>query len=146
MDIHHEMTIHNTPERVYDALTKIEDLEVWMGHPVAGRLDVGGVLEIHFHRGTMKLEIIRLEPGHLVTWRVIEGVWPMDGLEQFQVITWILEPYEVNTLISFRMEGWPHDDGIYASVSYKWASLMLRLKVHLGDTREIEGFLVRQVV
>jgi hypothetical protein len=56
-----------------------------------------------------------------------------------------LEPYEVNTLVSFRMEGWPRDDGVYASVSYKWASFMMRLKVYLGDTREIDGFMVRQM-
>jgi uncharacterized protein YndB with AHSA1/START domain len=87
MDIHHEMIIHNTPERVYEALTKIDDLEVWMGHSVIGRLEVGGVIEIQFHRGTMKLEIIKLETGRLVQWRVIEGMWPMEGIDQSQVIT-----------------------------------------------------------
>ena len=80
MDIHHEMIIHNTPERVYEALTKIGDLEVWMGHPVMGRLEVGGVIEIQFHRGTMKLEIVGLEAGRLVQWRVIEGMETKDQI------------------------------------------------------------------
>jgi hypothetical protein len=39
------------------------------------------------------------------------------------------------------MDGWPRDDDIYASVSYKWASFMVRLKVYLGDTREMNTFL-----
>lgn len=42
------------------------------------------------------------------------------------------------------MEGWPRDDGVYASVSYKWALFMMRLKIFMGDTHEIEGFLIRQ--
>jgi hypothetical protein len=42
--------------------------------------------------------------------------------------------------MDFRMEGWPKDDA-YASVSYKWASFMVRLKIYRDDTREIERFL-----
>ncbi len=144
MDIHHEMIIHNTPERVYEALTNMNDLKIWMGAPVVGQVQAGAVIEIQFPSRTMKLEITGLEAGRRVQWRVIEPMWPMEGISQAQVITWTLEPYEVNTLVSFRMEGWPRDDGVYASVSYKWASFMMRLKVYMGDTREIEGFMVRQ--
>jgi hypothetical protein len=39
------------------------------------------------------------------------------------------------------MEGWPQDDDTYASVSYKWASFMVRLKIYIGDRREIATFL-----
>ncbi len=39
------------------------------------------------------------------------------------------------------MAGWPQDDDAYASVSYKWALFMVRLKIYLGDTREIADFL-----
>jgi uncharacterized protein YndB with AHSA1/START domain len=145
MDIHLEMIIHNTPKRVYEALTNMDDLEVWMGAPVLGRAEVGAVIEIQFQPRKMKLETIVLEAGRRVQWRVIEPMWPMEGIDQAQVITWTLEPFEVNTLVSLRMEGWPRDDGVYASVSYKWASFMMRLKVYMGDTREIEGFMVRQV-
>jgi uncharacterized protein YndB with AHSA1/START domain len=145
MDIHHEMIVHNTPERVYGALTQTEHLSVWLGAPVAGQAEVGAVIAIQFERRTMKLEITVLEAGRRVQWRVLEPMWPMEGIDQAQLVTWTLEPYEVNTLVSFRMEGWPRDDGVYASVSYKWASFMMRLKVYLGDTREIDGFMVRQM-
>ncbi len=145
MDIHHEMIIHNTPQRVYEAITIADNLAVWLGAPVVCRTEVGSVIEVQFPNRTMKLEISELEAGRRVQWRVIEPMWPVEGINQVQVITWTLEPYEVNTLVSFRMEGWPRDDGVYASVSYKWASLMMRLKVYMGDTREIEGLMVRQV-
>jgi hypothetical protein len=43
--------------------------------------------------------------------------------------------------VDFRMQGWLQDDDGYASLSYKWASLMVRLKIYLGDTRDIASFL-----
>ncbi len=144
MDIHHEMIIHNTPGRVYTALSNLDDLKVWLGALVLGRVEVGAAIEIQFDPRVLKLKITGLEPERRVQWQVIQPVWPAEGIDQKQVITWTLEPYEVNTLVSFRMQGWPRDDGVYASVSYKWAAFMLRLKVYMGDIREIEGFMLRQ--
>ena len=88
---------------------------------------------------TLKLEVIGLEAAKQVQWRVLQPVWPTQPVDQ--VITWTLIPYESSTLVDLRMEGWPEDDDTYASVSYKWASFMMRLKIHLGDTREIATFL-----
>jgi uncharacterized protein YndB with AHSA1/START domain len=45
MDIHHEMIIHNRPERVYEALTQQGDLEVWMGAPTIARPEVSSIIE-----------------------------------------------------------------------------------------------------
>ena len=39
------------------------------------------------------------------------------------------------------MQGWPLDDDIYASVSYKWAQFMVRLKDYLGDNHEMASLL-----
>src|SRR5512146_2099425 len=100
MDIHHEMIVHNTPEKVYEALTRAEDLAVWWGAPVAGRSEVGAVIEIQFDRNTMKLAITGLEEGRLVQWRVIQGMWPIEGITAEQVMTWRIEPYETNALVS----------------------------------------------
>lgn len=137
MDIHHAMIVHNKPNRLYEALTQQHDLEVWMGASTVAQTEVGGALEFRFKQGqrTLKLEVIHLETEKQIQWRVVQPVWPIDlgG----QVITWTLTPYEVNTLVDFRMEGWPQDDDVYASVSYKWASFMMRLKIYMGDTREI---------
>jgi len=141
MDIHHAMMVHNKPDRLYEALTQQRDLEVWMGAPTIGKPEVGSMIEFQYDQGqrTLKMEVTRLEAGKLVQWRVIQPVWPSDTADQ--VITWTLTPYESSTLVDLRMEGWPQDDDVYASVSYKWASFMVRLKIYMGDTREIETFL-----
>ena len=142
MDIHHAMIVRNiTPDRLYEALTQQRDLEVWMGAPTLARPEAGSTLVVQFDQGerTLKMEVTRLEVGKQVQWRVIQPVWPTDAVDQ--VIIWTLIPYESSTLADFRMEGWPQDDDTYASVSYKWASFMMRLKIYMGDTREIATFL-----
>jgi uncharacterized protein YndB with AHSA1/START domain len=142
MDIHHAMVVHNQPRRLYEALTQPRDLAVWMDAPTVGESEVGSVIEFHHDQGQriLKLAIIDLEDSVLVRWRVAQPVWPSDAAEQ--VITWTLLPFHGSTLVDFRMDGWPRDNDIYASVSYKWASFMVRLKVYMGDTREMATFLV----
>ena len=142
MDIHHAMVVHNQPYRLYEALTQPRDLAVWMDAPTVGESEVGSVIEFHHDQGQriLKLAIIDLEESVLVRWRVAQPVWPRDAVEQ--VITWTLLPFHGSTLVDFRMDGWPRDNDIYASVSYKWASFMVRLKVYMGDTREMATFLV----
>jgi len=143
MIIHHSAMIHNTsPARVYEALTQQAELEVWWGAPTVARPEVGSMVEIHFDQGqrVFKLEIIRLEQEKVVQWRVVQPMWPVQaGMEQ--VITWTLEPYETSTLVDLRLDGWPQDDDVYASVSYKLATYLFKLKVYLGDTREIDPIL-----
>ena len=141
MDIHHAMMVRTSPARMFEALTTAHDLEVWMGAPTIARPEAGAVLEFHFDQGQriLKVEVTCLEAGKLVQWRVLQPVWPIEPTEQ--TITWTLSPYEDFTLVDFRMQGWPQDDDVYASVSYKQASFMMRLKIYLGDTREIASLL-----
>ena len=141
MEIHHAMMVHNKPDRLYEALTRQSDLQVWMGAPTLAKPEVGSTIKFQFDQGqrTLKMEVTRLEAGKQVQWRVIQPVWPIEAADQ--TVTWTLIPYESSTLVDFRMEGWPQDDDVYASVSYKWASFMVRLKIYMGDTREIATFL-----
>lgn len=141
MDIHHAMVVHNQPDRLYAALTQPHDLAVWMGAPTLARPEVGSVIEFHFDGGEriLKVEIVGLEKGKLVRWRVTQPVWPAEATEQ--TMTWTLLPFHGSTLVDLRMTGWPQDDDTYASVSYKLASFMVRLKIYMGDTREIATLL-----
>jgi uncharacterized protein YndB with AHSA1/START domain len=138
MEIHHAMIIRNVlPDKAYEALTQAHHLERWMDAPTHGQAEVGATFEFYFDQGqrVLKMEITHLEVGKLVQWRVLEPMWPIDQIEQ--TITWTLTPYESSTLVDFRMAGWPFDNEIFASVSYKWALFMTRLKLYLGDTREL---------
>ena len=55
-----------------------------------------------------------------------------------QMITWTLStPWESGTLVDFRMGNWLEDEEPYSSNSFKWASLMLRLRVYMDDIRDV---------
>lgn len=138
MDIHHATILRDQPPaRIYTALTQPDELSIWMSAPVLGQPEVGTMLTFQYDGGlrALNMEITRLEPGQIVQWRVIEPIWGVGG--GVQVITWTLSPYNTSTLIDFRMEGWGEDDEVYASVSYKWASFMMRLRLYLGDKRDV---------
>ncbi len=143
MDIHHAMMVRNRPDRLYQALTRPEDLSVWMDAPATAQAEVGSMVEFQYDQGkrSLKVRVTRLEEGRLVQWRVVQPMWPADAIELEQTVTWTLTPYESSTLVDFRMQGWREDDEAYASVSYKWASFMMRLKIYMGDIREIASLL-----
>ena len=143
MDIHHGMAVRAAePERLYKGLTRQDDLAVWMGVPTLARPEVGSLVEFRVNQGKfiMQMEVIRLEADSLVQWRQIQPIW-QTGREVSmpdQIITWTLSsPFESGTLVDFRMGEWLEDDEAYSSNSFKWASLMLRLRVYMGDTRDV---------
>jgi uncharacterized protein YndB with AHSA1/START domain len=146
MDIHHAMVVRTQPERVFEVLTVASELQVWMGAPTVGGAAIGSELVFQYDQGQriLRFKIVRLEPGRLVEWQVLDPAWPRVASEQ--VIRWGLRLFEGSTLVDLRMTGWPEDDDIFASVSYKLASFMVRLKIYLGDTREIEQFPPVQIV
>jgi uncharacterized protein YndB with AHSA1/START domain len=141
MDIHHGMAVRAEPERLYEALTRQDDLAIWMGASTLARPEVGSLVEFRFAQGfIMQMEVIRLEADSLVQWRQIRPVWHTVGGVSMpdQIITWTLStPWESGTLVDFRMGGWLEDDETYSSNSLKWASFMLRLRVYMGDTRDV---------
>ena len=148
MDIHHAMIVRSRPERLYEALTRAEDLSVWMAAPVVieppGPAEVGSVIEFRYeaHR-QLRVAVTGLEAGRSVRWQVTQPIWFPAPVNAAQAITWTLSPYESSTLVDFRMGGWEAEDDAYASVSYKWASFMMRLKIYAGDVREIADLLER---
>jgi uncharacterized protein YndB with AHSA1/START domain len=143
MDIHHGMAVRGAqPERLYKALTRQDDLAVWMGVPTLARPEVGSLVEFQADQGKfiMQMEVIRLEADSLVQWRQIRPIWQtVSGVSMpDQMITWTLStPWESGTLVDFRMGDWLEDEEPYSSNSFKWASLMLRLRVYMDDIRDV---------
>lgn len=145
METHLAMIVRDqSPDRLFAALTQQSELAVWMDAPTLARPEVGAMLEFQYDQGkrTLKLEVIALEAGRLVQWRMRQVPWTSEPVDQ--VVTWTLTPYESSTLVDFRMEGWQEGDENYASASYKWAMFMVRLKVYLGDRREIATLLPKE--
>lgn len=149
MDFHHGMIVRTHQERVYQALTQAGHLSVWMAAPVSveppGLIEIGSIITFDYSQGqdpgrSLIARVRELIPGKLIRWEMERTVWQMPSGAP-QAILWTLNDYAGSTLVDVRVGAWPGDDETYASVSYKLASFMMRLKIYLGDLREIEDML-----
>lgn len=146
MVIHHDMIVRTSPERVFHALTQPKDLSTWMAAPTAidppGQAAVGSVIAFQYGpQRSLIVQVTAVEMGRLLRWQISQPMWQRNQPELPQTATWTLTPYESSTLVDLRVDGWDEEEEAYASVSYKWASFMMRLKMYLGDLREIVDML-----
>jgi uncharacterized protein YndB with AHSA1/START domain len=140
MEILLEMAVRVSPDRVYAALTEREGLVAWLAPDVTAEPRPGSIAEFRFDGGkrVMRVEIVTLDPGRKVGWRVLEGVWQVtEGRESGEsgkgLITWELSsPFgPERCLVHFRHDGWETAEGAFASVNFKWATFMMNLKTYL---------------
>lgn len=142
MFIHHDMIVRASPEQVFHALTHVEDLSTWMAAPTTisppGQAAEGSIIAFQYGpQRSLIVQVAALEMGRLLRWQISQAMWQRNQPELPQAATWTLTPYESSTLVDLRLDGWGEEEEAYASVSYKWASFMMRLKIYLGDLREI---------
>jgi hypothetical protein len=73
-DIYHRIGVRSTSTNdVYSALTTIDGLSGWWTNDTHGDPGLGGKVEFRFPQGGFDMEVIELEPGELVRWRVVDG-------------------------------------------------------------------------
>lgn len=126
-EILHALITSAAPETVYQALTEQAGLAVWLCPDTSAEPRAGSIAEFRFDRGTIRVEIVQLEPNRKVVWKLLQG---MPGWEeQAGLITWRLVPAEGGTLVRFSHGGWETKD--YDSVSYKWAWFMTNLRKYV---------------
>src|SRR5665811_1614427 len=70
-EIWHEIHIHSTPHKVYQALTDVEKLAGWWTTDTRGESTVGGKLEFWFSRHlAAEVVVTELKTDSLARWRV----------------------------------------------------------------------------
>lgn len=97
-DIVQELMIEATPERVFQALTRPDGITQWWANHVIAEPKVDTIVEIRFDNGeVMKMEIIDLEVGKKVYWKVKLAPHNWEG----STITWDLTPTPKGTKLLF---------------------------------------------
>ena len=73
-DIQHEIKIQASPERVFKALSTVDDLRSWHTAKIYGKLELNETLNF---QGTDKpifhWKVIRVEPNKQIVWECVEG-------------------------------------------------------------------------
>ncbi|MDQ3699221.1 MAG: SRPBCC domain-containing protein [Gemmatimonadota bacterium] len=127
-EIHHQLTIHATPEAVYDALTRAEGLASWWTTDVVAEPRVGAVAEFGFNnrRTVFRMEITELRPSTSVRWRCVGGHPEWDGTE----IVFALTPAPEGTVLRLHHLRWQWRDGVLAQCSFDWARYLMSLRAY----------------
>lgn len=96
-DIIQELMIEATPENVFHALTLSEGINGWWSNHVTAEPRLGSITEVRFVNEVMKMEIIDLEVGKRVHWKVRFSPHNWEG----STITWDLTPTSKGTRLLF---------------------------------------------
>lgn len=132
---------HRLPDAGVDRNTSDDEMDILWEFSLPLHATVSSMNITYNHiigQRIFAVEITRLDPGKQVQWRIVQPIWETEAVNQ--KVTWTLEPYENSTLVDCVMNGWSADDEAYPSVSFKWATFMMRLKIFLGDLREFTNY------
>jgi uncharacterized protein YndB with AHSA1/START domain len=126
VDILHRVGVQTpTPEKVYDALTKVDDLAGWWTDETTGSGEVGGVLEFRFPPiGGFDMEVLETVPNERVSWRVVDGPEEWIGT----TVDWDLRQDGDWTIVMFAHRGWREPVAFMHHCSTKWATFLMSMK------------------
>ena len=128
-DIIHRIGIKASPEQVYPALSTVNGVAGWWTHETTGESKVGGLLTLRFvnhgkEKGKVDLEVVELDPGKSVRWRVKKGPEEWIGTE----VTFSLTQDGDFTVLAFGHRNWREPGDFMAHCSMKWATFLLSLR------------------
>ena len=129
-DIVHRVGIKSPASRVFGALSTVEGIKAWWTRDTGGTSNVGGTIEFRFYaddgsiKGEMHVDVVKLEPGTLVQWRVKSGPPEWVGTE----ISFDLAEEDGMTIVIFGHRKWKEPGEFMAHCSMKWATFLLSLR------------------
>jgi uncharacterized protein YndB with AHSA1/START domain len=147
-NIHHEVLIGASVEKVYNAITSQEGLSAWWTPGTSAKAEVGSVASFPFGPKYHKeMKIIELDPNKQVKWNCIAGVdqWIGTALtftllggdkrslqnERYELGGQLeqQENFEKGTLVIFHHDNWKAYSDMYAECNYTWGQFLRSLKL-----------------
>lgn len=140
-----ELTIAAAPERVFDALTRPDEIAGWWTDDLSVIPEVGSLAELRFSQGTfvIQFEVAELIQGQKVYWISRQG--PPTGHWKGTSVTWRLEPVPDGTRVVFSHDGFALADGRYEITRSWWESFLGSLKSYLETGKGAPGSPLQQV-
>ena len=128
VDIRHRVAMvgpSGTTDEAYRTLTTLDGLAAWWTTDTTGDPEVGGKIHFQFgERGFFDMEVVELEPGRRVRWRVVDGPAEWIGT----TVTFTLTQDGEWTVLLFAHEGWAEPVEFMHHCTTKWGVFLLSLK------------------
>ncbi len=140
-----ELTIAAEPERVFNALTRPDEIAGWWTDDLSVRPEIGSLAELRFSKGTfvIQFEVAELIQSQKVYWISRQG--PPTGHWKGTSVTWRLEPVSNGTRLSFNHDGFVQADERYEITRGWWEHFLGSLKSYLETGKGAPGSPLQQV-
>jgi uncharacterized protein YndB with AHSA1/START domain len=132
-----ELTIEATPQRVWAALTRVDEIARWWSSEAQVSPEVGGLAEFRFRppAGTLQFEVAEVEQGKHMRWMSRQGPPQWAGTS----ISWSLEPVQSGTNLVFTHGGFARIDVVYEATLGNWRYFLDSLKSYLETGQGTPG-------
>ncbi|MEE9181023.1 MAG: SRPBCC domain-containing protein [candidate division NC10 bacterium] len=125
-EMHHQIPINTSPEKVYEAIATQKGLKGWWTGDSVAEPRVGSVAEFGFYNRKIlfRMRIEELTPGKRVVWACIGEDDDWRGTR----LTWDISQKDEKTFLHFIHGDWRSTSGHFALCNSTWGMLMYRLK------------------
>ena len=130
VDIIHRVGIKAPVSNVYAALSTVQGVAGWWTQETTGVSKSGGNIDVRFlspsgkEIGSMKMEVMELDPSKKVHWSFTSGPAEWVGTD----VIFNLSQDGDYTIVLFGHKNWREAGEFTSHCSMKWATFMLRLK------------------
>jgi uncharacterized protein YndB with AHSA1/START domain len=134
-----ELSIQAAPRRVWDALTRPDEIARWWTDDLSVQPEVGTLAEFRFSQGTfvIQFEVAELDEGSKVYWITRQG--PSTGHWAGTSVTWQLEPTHNGTKLVFTHDKFAEADRRYELTRGWWEHFLGSLKSYLETGKGTPG-------
>ena len=132
-----ELIIAAAPGRVWDALTKPDEIACWWTNDLSATPEVGSLAEFRFSQGTfvIQFEVAELDQDEKVYWISRQGPPHWAGTS----VTWQLTPVQNGTQVVFNHDGFAQADERYEITRGWWEHFLVSLKSYLETGKGTPG-------
>ena len=132
-----ERIIEASPHRVWNALTRSEEIEKWWADEARVQPEVGSLGEFRFRppAGTLQFEVAELDQDKHVRWISRQGPPQWAGTS----VTWQLAPIHDGTEVVFTHEGFAKQDEVLEVTRGNWRYFLTSLKSYLETGKGTPG-------
>lgn len=125
-DINHEIKIQASPEKIFHALSNLNDLRAWHTAHIEGQPVLNSVLSFKAAEKPIFLwKLIQIEPNKKIAWECVEGPGDSAGTKAIYTIS---KADDNRTLVELSHTSWPNQQGNFRKCNTLWGILLHHLK------------------
>lgn len=122
--IHHLLHINCPIDKVFTALTRIEELKLWYTTEVQGSSKLNEIIEFKFGGVDFHTKVIELVANEKIVMECVATSLPLVG----QKVTYELDQNDEKTRVRFSQDGFDELDDFYANMNFSASKYLESLR------------------